>query len=111
MVSSMIYGKEDEQIENNIESNEKNDLDNNKEIEEKTIKEYENKEYVYLRESYDVEYTYLNELYKKCIERPYINIDSEDAKKANQEIYTMYNDAIKSTSNIEENERFLFVRI
>ena len=95
MVSSMISRKEYGSGENNLQSKEENDWDNNEEIATRTIKENPNRDYVYQRESYDVEINDRGEIFKDKIEIPYININSEDAKKANQEIYKMYEEAVK----------------
>lgn len=106
MVASMISGKEDESVENNLQSNEENDLNNSEEIVTKTIKENSNKDYVYLRESYDVEINDRGDIFKDKIEIPYINIDSEDAKKVNQEIYKMYEEAVKTVVEEEQENSY-----
>jgi len=95
MVGSMISGQKDVVEEKNEISEDANIEQENNE-KNKSILEDENKGYVYQREC----------LYSKYIlgeiEIPYININSEDAKKVNQEIYEMYEKASKEIKELED---------
>lgn len=103
MLGTMLAGEEEvsgDDVKGEEITDGENELTVNEEkedIEETLKKEDESKDYVYERESYAVKIQeYPGSNYEDKIEIPYINIDSEDVKKINKEIYEMYEESVKT---------------
>lgn len=103
MLGTMLAGEEvsGEDVKGEDVIDRENELTGNeekKDVEETIKKEDESKDYIYERESYAVQiqfpYQYPN--YEDEIKIPYINIDSEDVKNINKEIYKMYEESVKT---------------
>ena len=98
MLETMLAGEEEvggDDVKGDEAVDGENELtvdEEKKHVEETLKKEDESKDYVYERESYAVKiYDFEDE-----IKIPYINIDSEDVKNINKEIYKMYEESLKT---------------